>query len=77
IATEMVKKSGRVLILVSTIAGNKCNVVVASSNPKVNAGELASKLSKKLGGGGRGDAKLGVGGGKAEGAEEILEKLEI
>ncbi len=75
-ASEAIEKEGRLLVLLN-ITGEKCNLIVASSNPKIDAGELAGKLSKKLGGGGRGDAKLGVGGGKAEGAEEILEELEI
>jgi len=76
IASEIVKKPDRVLVLVN-ITGEKANVIVSSSNPKVNAGKLAAELSAKLGGGGRGDAKQGVGGGKADGAEKILDELRV
>jgi len=76
VTTNAVRVQGRTLILLNII-GPKCNVVVASSNPKVDAGKVASKLSKELGGGGRGDKKLGVGGGNSKNAEKILEKLKI
>jgi alanyl-tRNA synthetase len=75
-AAEAAAKPGRVLVLVN-VAGDKCNVVVASSNPKVNAGEVAAELSAKLGGGGRGDGRLGVGGGKSTGVEKILSELKL
>ena len=70
------QEQNRVLILIN-ILGEKVNVIVASSNPKVNAGNIAQELSGKLGGGGRGDEKLGIGGGKAKGVSEILEGFEI
>jgi len=75
-ASEATSKPVRVLVLVNK-AGEKCNVVVASSNPKVDAGKLAAEFSAKLGGGGRGDAKLGVGGGKSDKVEKILAGLKI
>ena len=75
-ATEAVNEEGRLLILVNT-AWAKANVIVASSDPNQNAGEIASQLSRLLGGGGRGDARMGVGGGSAEGVKEILEKLQV
>lgn len=73
-ASDAVKEGGRVLILLN-VSGEKANVVVGSSDPNVNAGEVASKLSSMLGGGGRGDARLGVGGGKSEEAEKILKQF--
>ena len=76
LAKEFTGEKNRVLILIN-ISGGKANVVCASSNPKVNAGNLARELSDKLGGGGRGDEKLGIGGGKAEGVEKILEEFKV
>lgn len=76
LAKEFTKEKNRILILIN-ISGGKANVVCASSNPDVNAGNLAQELSGKLGGGGRGDERVGIGGGKAEGVEEILEEFEI
>jgi len=75
-AMKAISAKNRVLVLVN-IVGEKCNIVVASSNSKINAGELARDISQKLGGGGRGDVKLGVGGGKSKNAEKTLEKLKI
>jgi alanyl-tRNA synthetase len=75
-ASKAVEKPGRVLVLVNVVNG-KCNIVVASSSPRVNAGGIAGELSKKLGGGGRGDARLGVGGGKSGNAEKVIEEFEI
>ncbi|MFH1789437.1 MAG: alanine--tRNA ligase [Candidatus Altiarchaeota archaeon] len=76
IASDSIKEQGRVLVLVN-IVGDKCNVVVGSSNSKVNAGEVAGRLSQALGGGGRGDARMGVGGGKSSKAAEILDGFTI
>jgi len=74
LAKEITEKENRVLILVN-IFGKKANVVCASSNKNVNAGDVAQRLSRKLGGGGHGNKKLGLGGGEAENAEKILEDL--
>ena len=76
IAKEFTEGKNRILILIN-ISGGKANVVCASSNPEVNAGDAARKISNKLGGGGHGDEKLGVGGGKAESVEDVLAKFEI
>jgi len=59
------------------IAGDKCNIVVSSSNKKTNAGKIAEELSKKLGGGGRGTQNLGVGGGKAKDVRTALSEIRI
>ena len=53
------------------------NVICASSKLEINAGDIAQELSGKLGGGGHGDEKLGIGGGRAEGADKILGEFEI
>lgn len=76
LASQAVKINGRVIILLNKI-GEKVNVVVGSSDANYNAGEVASKLSQALGGGGRGDASLGVGGGKAKAADKILADFSI
>ncbi|ODS34871.1 hypothetical protein BEH94_09980 [Candidatus Altiarchaeales archaeon WOR_SM1_SCG] len=76
LAKEFTEGKNRILILIN-VSGGKANVVCASSNPDVNAGGAAKKISNKLGGGGHGDEKLGVGGGKAESVEDVLAKFEI
>ncbi|ODS34866.1 hypothetical protein BEH94_09955 [Candidatus Altiarchaeales archaeon WOR_SM1_SCG] len=76
LAKEFTEGKNRILILIN-VSGGKANVVCASSNPEVNAGDAVRKISNKLGGGGHGDVKLGVGGGKAKGVEKVLEGFEI
>jgi len=76
LAKEFTKPENRVLILIN-VSGEKTNVVCASSNNKINAGEVARELSKRLGGGGHGNAKLGMGGGKAKNVEKTLEGFEV
>jgi alanine--tRNA ligase len=75
-ANDAVTKDGRTLVLLN-IAGDKCNIVVSSSNKKTNAGKIAEELSKKLGGGGRGTQNLGVGGGKAKDVRTALSEIRI
>ncbi|MFH0862583.1 MAG: alanine--tRNA ligase [Candidatus Altiarchaeota archaeon] len=72
-ANAAVSKPGRLLILVN-MAGDKVNVVVASSG-KANAGDVCKRLCALLGGGGGGKQALAMGGGNAKDAERILEEL--
>ena len=53
------------------------NVICASSKPEINAGDIAKELSGKLGGGGHGDEKLGIGGGRADCVEAVLDGFVI
>ncbi|MFH1721117.1 MAG: alanine--tRNA ligase [Candidatus Altiarchaeota archaeon] len=77
VAKEVVEgKKGSVVVILN-IVGEKANVVIASSDPKVDAGELTSKISAQLGGGGRGTKELGIGGGKAEKAQEVLDSFPL
>jgi alanyl-tRNA synthetase len=74
LASKAVSKPGRLLVMVN-LAGDKANVVVASSGGK-NAGEVCKRLSALLGGGGGGKPGLAVGGGNSEGAGTILADFE-
>lgn len=75
IARRQTQKPGRLLILLNK-AGDKVNVVVASSS-KHNAGEVCKKLCEKLGGGGGGSQTLAMGGGSSVGAGKILEEFKV
>ncbi|MBD3388572.1 MAG: alanine--tRNA ligase [Candidatus Altiarchaeales archaeon] len=75
LANKAVEKQGRLLIVLNN-ADEKVNVVVASSSGH-NAAEICEKLSRQLGGGGRGRATLAIGGGKSDNAEKTLEEFEI
>lgn len=75
LAKKITEKGGRTLILVN-VAGEKCNIVVASSSEK-NAAEIAKTLSSKLCGGSHGDARLAVGGGSSRDIETVLAGLNI
>ncbi len=74
-ANQAVEEEGRLVILLNK-AGERVNVVVASSSEH-NAGEICKKLSAELGGGGGGKPSLAIGGGKVDGAEEKVEEFEI
>ncbi len=76
LANKITEPDGRLLVLVN-VAGEKVNVVVASSDKNKNAGEITKELCGKLGGGGGGSPKLGMGGGLADGAEKVLNGLEV
>lgn len=76
LASDATKTMGRVLVWINVV-GEKANVVVSSSNPKVNAEKLAIELSKKLGGGASGDKEFAIGGGRSENAEKVLEEFKI
>jgi alanyl-tRNA synthetase len=70
LANKAISKPGRLLILVNT-AGDKVNVVVASSG-KRNAGDVCRRLCAALGGGGGGKPALAMGGGNAKDAEKVI-----
>jgi len=71
LARKLTEKSGCVLILINVVK-DKANIIVASSEGKYNAADMAKKLSAALGGGSFGDARLAVGGGASKDAEKVL-----
>ncbi|VVB54236.1 Alanine--tRNA ligase [uncultured archaeon] len=75
-AKQLTEKPGRFLLILN-VDGPKVNVVAASSDVKRDAGEVVARLSKELGGGGRGDARGGLGGGKSDGAQEKFSGFKV
>jgi len=73
LAKKVVKRKDRLLILIN-VTRDKTNIVVAS-NSQYDAGEVAKKLSKELGGGAHGDRRLAVGGGGSKDIRQILERF--
>jgi len=73
IAKRLMQKTGRLLVI-ANIAGDKANIIVASSS-KQNAGEVCKKICQKQGGGGGGSQTMAMGGGNARDIEKTLEKL--
>jgi alanyl-tRNA synthetase len=74
-ATKSVETPGRLLILVNK-AGDKANVIVASSGPH-NAGEICKRLCAQLGGGGGGKPTLAMGGGNNKDVEGIIGEFKV
>ncbi len=73
IANGLMIFNDRLLIMIN-IDEKRANIVVAS-NSKFNAGEITQELSKRLGGSGKGNKSLGIGGGASKNVEEILDKF--
>ncbi len=76
IAKEVIEDKKNALIILVGTRGKKASLVVKSTS-KINAVEIAKKISQQIGGGAQGDEKLAIGGGSSKDIEKILNKIEI